>query len=83
MREGLIGWAILLGVCVALILWGLLNYTVIKDRVRTWDFGALPDLPSQSVYSSATPPKGRHPPRQIAPLPEAQPATTRSGEQQP
>ena len=74
-RERLYAWAVVIGLCVAIILWGLLHYALIRDRVRAWDFGALPDVPSESVYSSAKPPAGQPAPRQIAPLPEATPAT--------
>ena len=70
-REGRIGWLIVIGLCALLILWGLANYRLVKDRPRAWDFGVLPDTPGQSAYSIATPPPNTGAQRQIAPLPEA------------
>lgn len=70
--SGAWGWAIIALLCVAILGWGYANYFYIKDAPRQWDFATLPDVPSQSVYSTDTPPQPAGAPRQIAPLPEAQ-----------
>ncbi len=64
-------WAIIIAVCAGIIGWGLLNYALIPDRPRTWDFGALPDVPAESVYSTSQPAPAPTAPRQFPPLPEA------------
>jgi len=78
------GWLILLAMCAALVGWGILNYALVRDRPREWDFGVLRDAPGQSVYSTQpTPAAAKSPPRQILPLPEAKPRTaTRSSRQE-
>jgi hypothetical protein len=45
----------------------------IRDRPRSWDFGARPDVPGQSIYSTRVPSLGQPVPRQLEPLPEAEP----------
>jgi len=65
------GWAIVAGICAAIVLWGLLNYRLVGDRPRAWDFGVFPDAPGESVYSTARPPSNRNVPRQTPALPEA------------
>ena len=71
-------WIIVVAFCVVIILWGLLNWRLIPDPPRRWDMGALRDVPSQSIYSTANPPPAPTPAaRQIAPLPEANPLIPR------
>ena len=68
------GWAVLLAVCLALLAWGLaifLFVPAVPDAQRRWDFGALPDVPGQSVYSTSTTPLAASAPAQLPPLPEA------------
>ena len=65
------GWAVVIGICALLILWGLLNYLLVSDRPRVWDFGAVPATPGASGYSTEKLPHGANASRQIAPLPEA------------
>ena len=82
-REGRIGWLVVIGLCTVLILWGLANYRLVKDRPRAWDFGVLPDTPGQSAYSTATPSPTPAGLRQVAPLPEVgtgTPSNAREGE---
>jgi hypothetical protein len=67
------GWAIIVALCLALIGWGLANYALVKDAPRQWDYGALPQTPASSIYSTTEPPAKAPPQRQIAPLPDAQP----------
>ena len=72
------GWLIALALCAALVGWGLLNYALVRDRPREWDFGVLRDAPGQSIYSTQRTPTGGAPPRQIPPLPEAKPRPAES-----
>ncbi len=67
------GWLAVIALSVALIGWGLLTYFIVQDRARVWYFGALPDAPSQSVYSTEATPQTMQPPRQTPQLPEAKP----------
>jgi len=73
-------WAVVLRVVLLTIGWGLLIYALVSDRPREWDFSALPDAPSQSIYSTGESPEGPNPPRQIPPLPEAQPKKAQGAE---
>jgi hypothetical protein len=73
------GWLILLAMCAALVGWGILNYALVRDRPREWDFGVLKDTPGQSIYSTQPTPAVAAPPRQIPPLPEAKPRTATGG----
>jgi hypothetical protein len=74
-REISSGWSWFLVVALAglIIAWGLFCFVLIKDGPRRWNFGALPDTPGQSIYSSKQAPEEAAPPRQVAPLPEARP----------
>ena len=76
------GWWTVLLICACLAAWGLIQYVTIRDAPRQWDFGALPDAPGQSIYSSSRPAQPKVVPPQIQPLPEASVrsalATTRS-----
>lgn len=66
--KDLWAWAIVLGSCVALLLWGYGNYLFIHDRPRQFDYGVLPDAPGQSIYAVTPPERGRPVPTQL-PLP--------------
>jgi hypothetical protein len=72
-------WAVVILVVLLTIGWGLLIYALVSDRPREWDFSSLPDAPSQSIYSTRESPEGPNPPRQIPPLPEAQPKKAQGG----
>jgi hypothetical protein len=67
------GWAIIVALSAALLAFGLLCFSLIKDRQRSWSFGALPDVPAESIYSSAPTPLAGTAPRQFVALPEAKP----------
>ena len=69
------GWALVVALCLALIGWGLVNYALVKDAPRQWNYGALPEPPASSVYTTSQPPAKTPPPRQLAPVPsqEAKP----------
>lgn len=72
-------WTILVVFCAAILAWGLFTYYTVPDRGhglssgldRHWDQGALPDVPSESIYSSSPGSTSQPAGRQIAPLPEA------------
>jgi hypothetical protein len=72
-------WAVVILICLLVLGWGLLIFSTVKDPPRRWHLGALPDAPSQSVYSTAEPPATANPPRQVPPLPEAQPGKADGG----
>ena len=69
----LAGWLIVILVSALIIAWGLLSFLAVGNPPRTWHFGVLPDAPGQSIYSTQETPESASPPRQIPPLPEAQP----------
>jgi len=73
-------WAIVLGACAAVLLWGYGNYLFIHDRPRQFDYGVLPDAPGQSVYAVTPPPKGQAVPTQLTTLPAASAPADRAGE---
>jgi hypothetical protein len=75
-----VGWLTVLGVSFAILALGMFLHTKISDPPRTWDFGALPDIPGESIYSTLEPEvrqlaplENDVVPRQIAPLPWAKP----------
>ena len=73
------GWWTVLLICACLAAWGLVQYVTIRDAPRQWDFGALPDAPGQSIYSSSRPAQPAVVPPQMPPLPEAQTQPDRPG----
>jgi hypothetical protein len=64
------GWALLIALSAALIMFGMWAHFIVPDEPRTWSYGALPDTPAESVYSTNEPPKGIKPRQVISPLPE-------------
>jgi len=73
-------WALVLLLCAFILVWGFAIHALVKDRPRDWNYGTLPDAPSQSIYSTEQAPEKTVPPRQVAPLPEAKPVKSASGE---
>jgi hypothetical protein len=71
--SALRGWVIVVVACAGIVAWGMVNYQFIKDEPRQWDFGALPDVPGESAYSTTAQPRQGEPPKQIKALPEALP----------
>ena len=69
-------WVIVVLFSLALAGWGFFTYSLVGTHERTWDFGTLPDVPGQSVYSIGPVPASPTPPQQIVPLPEATPWIT-------
>lgn len=66
----LTGWIIVIALSACIIGWGLMVHDLVKDSPRHFDFGQLPDAPSESVYTTSSG-QQQPPPRQIVPLPEA------------
>ncbi len=54
-RPGLViqGWLWAIGLALALFVYGMFAYVVIGDKgPPNWDFGVVPDIPGQSIYST-------------------------------
>jgi hypothetical protein len=65
-RMALRGWLIVCAMAVLFTLYGFLAFFVIGDKgPPDWDYGALPDVPAQSAYST-------YPYRDAALQPESQ-----------
>jgi hypothetical protein len=64
-------WIFVVVLSALLVGWGLLNYKMIPERHREFDYGVLPDTPAQSEYSTGRPPAPAVAPDQILPLPGA------------
>jgi len=46
-------WAIVFGISLAFLVWGLFLYTAIGDKGSPpWDYSIVPDIPGESPYSS-------------------------------
>lgn len=73
------GWWLVALLCLAIVAVGLLIYKSIPDAPRDWDFGALPDAPGQSVYSTQATPLTATPTRQLPMLSEARPGEGGTG----
>jgi hypothetical protein len=70
-----IGWGILILLTIGLVAWCMLLMMIVPETPRQWDFGQLPDVPAQSIYSTLPPPPNpdlTKTPQNITPLPEAQ-----------
>lgn len=65
------GWIVLLLVCLTLLAWGLGIFHFVPDVPRRWDFGARPDVPGESIYSTQATPHATPAPSQLTPLPKA------------
>jgi hypothetical protein len=66
-------WAIVILFSLVILGWGLANFLLIRERPREWDFGALRDVPGQSIYSVDKTPTTTNAALQIPALPEAIP----------
>ncbi|WP_243438486.1 hypothetical protein [Fundidesulfovibrio soli] len=67
-------WSIVLGVSFAVLALGMFLHTRISDPPRTWDFGALPDTPAESVYSTNEPQVREQAPLETEGVPRQLPA---------
>ena len=69
-----LSWVLLVLLTACVVSWCMFIMMMVEDRPREWDFGALQDVPAQSVYSTSpgTPPfDPKNPPQQMPKLPEA------------
>jgi len=73
-------WTLMMLFCASILTWGFAIYALVKDGPREWNYGTLPDAPSQSIYSTEEESERANPPRQVAPLPEAKPRRPAAGE---
>ena len=62
---------ILVGFALFVFVFGMSVHHRIPDTEHEWNFGALPDTPGESVYSTMPPPTGQPVPKQVRPLPDA------------
>jgi hypothetical protein len=52
-REMARSWAIVLGIALSFLAWGLLIFFTVGDKGPPgWDFSVVEDIPGQSVYST-------------------------------
>ena len=65
-------WVILIAFCAVIMGWGMFVEMIVEAGPPHWDFGVLPDTPSQSAYSTALPPPDVNVPYQIHRIPDAQ-----------
>ena len=83
-----LSWVLLVLMTAAIVAWCMFIMMMVADRPREWDFGALPDVPAQSAYSTrpGIPPfDPKNPPQQMPKLPEAKrtPKSGAAGDQPP
>lgn len=71
--SGTWSWVILIAFSALILGWGMFLEMMIEERPPQWDFGVLPDAPSQSAYSTVLPPGDVNVPYQIHPIPNAKP----------
>ena len=81
--ESRLPWVIVFAICVGLVAWGVVNWFFVREGPRSWDYGALPDVPGQSVYSSEGLPRNKAVSIQVHRLPEAVPNGPDNGTKPP
>ncbi len=64
-------WTILILFSAAILGWGMFAEMLVTTSPTHWDFGQLPDTPSQSAFSTALPPPDVNVPYQIERIPDA------------
>jgi hypothetical protein len=64
-------WVILIVFAALILGWGMFAEMIVTTAPSQWDFGVLPDTPSQSAYSTFLPAEGNVP-DQIHRIPDAQ-----------
>ena len=65
-------WLLVVLLCLTILAWGYATYRMVPDTPRQWNLGNLPDVPGESIYSTAGPTTGPAQ-RQLAPLPRPSP----------
>lgn len=64
-------WVIVILFSATIVAFGIVVFCLVRESPRQWDFGALPDIPAQSMYGTHPQPKETAVPRQIPPVPGA------------
>lgn len=64
-------WVIVILFSAGIAGFGLLVFWLVEDGPRQWDFGALRDVPAESMYGIHPQPRVTPIPRQIPPVPGA------------
>ena len=59
------GWIIVIVTAILTLSWGMVTHMAVPEVVRHWDFGAVPDAPGISIYSTVGPIQGQVVPPQI------------------
>ena len=70
MISSLASWIILIAAASLIMGWGMFVEMIVGVQPSHWDFGVLPDTPSQSVYSTSLPPPDVNVPYQIHRIPD-------------
>ena len=65
-------WVFLIAFCALILGWGMFVEMMVMGQPPHWDFGQLPDTPSQSIYSTSPAPADVNIPYQIQRIPDAQ-----------
>ncbi len=75
------GWALAIGLTLGVVTWCMVFHMFMPEAPRHWDFGDVPDVPGESVYSTSRPSdeQNRNAPRQVEMLPEARNIATEGG----
>jgi hypothetical protein len=58
-------WLIIAAFTVAVLAWGMFIHMMVPDVERQWDFGVLPQSPSESKFSTLVPPTNADVPIQL------------------
>ncbi len=69
--SSLASWIILIAATALIMSWGMFVEMIVMPEAPHWDFGVLPDTPSQSQYSTALPPSDINVPYQMQRIPDA------------
>lgn len=72
-RSPIFTWAVISGIALSFLAWGLLIFFVIGDKgPPEWDYSVIPDVPGESAYSTYSParPHGRAPSTDIPLAPQ-------------
>ncbi len=64
---------IVLIIVVVMVAWIGGIFLLIPDRPRAWDYGAVPEVPGESRFSTQQPPAGTLPPPQVPSVPTPKP----------
>jgi hypothetical protein len=58
-------WLIILAFTLCVLAWGMFIHMMVPETPRHWDFGTLPQPPSESKYSTVAPPTNSDVPIQL------------------